>query len=527
MIEFELVWSGKTRLLKLEDGNHKVGRAHDNAIQVADARVSKYHALVRVAGNRYFVADLGSTNGTEVDGRPVGREEIEVPTNATVKFAGVSFRRSGNAATTTLDFSLQEDWSSRVSYNVAEGYSDAARARIIDLSSDLFELLSSNAVAGELEETACKFVAECCKADRVVLLQDEGEATQLKVSGRWTESGDREAPLRLSSTLVGEVRERRNSVLVANPLDDPKFVGHQSIVDLNLRSAMAAPLFDNQRVRGILYVDTANPLVRYTEDDLQVLTATANAVAVKLRNLSLEGEMATAARIQQNMLPKVLSPPTGYEIDAHQVMCHSVGGDLYAVLPRPSGKLFFSVGDVAGKGMPAALAMSAATILIRSLVEIGGNVGEIASHLHRQLFQSLAAEQFVTLFLGELDPETGHLSYVNAGHEPPLLLRADGTIESLNTSGYPIALIEATEYQVDETWLKRGDLLLLMSDGIPEATVDGEVFLGEDAVRNIVQTHARESLPDIRGHILTSVEQFLHGQATSDDVTLLLLRRAA
>jgi len=527
MIEFELVWSGKTRLLKLEDGSHKVGRAHDNAIQVADARVSKYHAVVRVAGNRYFVADLGSTNGTEIDGRPVGKDEIEVLPNATVKFAGVSFRRSGNTATTTLDFSLQEDWSSRVSYNVAEGYSDAARARIIDLSSDLFELLASNAESGELEETACKFVAECCKADRVVLLQDEGEATPLKVSGRWTESGDREVPLRLSSTLVGEVRERRNSVLVANPLDDPKFIGHQSIVDLNLRSAMAAPLFDNLRVRGILYVDTANPLVRYTEDDLQVLTATANAVAVKLRNLTLERELATAARIQQNMLPKVFAPPSGYDIDAHQVMCHSVGGDLYAVLPRPNGRLFFSVGDVAGKGMPAALAMSAATILIRSLVEIGGNVDEIARHLHRQLYQSLAAEQFVTLFLGELDPETGHMSYVNAGHEPPLLLRADGTIETLNTSGFPIALLETSEYSVDETWLQRGDLLLLMSDGIPEATVDGESFLGEEAIREIMLAHVGDALPEIRGHIITKVEQFLHGEATSDDVTLLMLRRAA
>ena len=489
--------------------------------------MSKYHAAIRVAGTRFFVSDMGSTNGTEIDGRPVGRDEVEVPPNATVKFAGVSFRKSGNAATTTLDFSLQDDWSSRVSYNVAEGYSDAARARIIDFSSDLFELLASNAGAGELEETACKFVAECCKADRVVLLQDDGEATPLKISGRWTESGDREAPLRLSSTLVGEVRERRNSVLVANPLDDPKFIGHQSIVDLNLRSAMAAPLFDNLRVRGILYVDTANPLVRYTEDDLQVLTATANAVAVKLRNLSLERELRTAARIQQTMLPKVLEPPPGYEIDAHQLMCHSVGGDLYAVLPRPNGKLFFSVGDVAGKGMPAALAMAAATTLIRLLAEVGGNVEDIARHLHHQLFQSLAAEQFVTLFLGELDPATGHLSYVNAGHEPPLLLRAGGSMETLNTSGFPIALLEKFEFQVDEATLSRGDLLLLMSDGIPEATVDGESFLGEDAVRQIVIAHATDTLPEIRTQILNSVEQFLHGEATSDDVTLLLLRRAA
>lgn len=526
-MELDLLWGGKTQSLSLADGTHSVGRAHDNAIQIADARVSKYHAVVRIEGDRIFVSDLGSTNGTEIDGRPVGKTEVEVPRDASLRFAGTSLRRAGTAVTTTLDFPLQEEWSSRLSYNPAEGYSETARDRILSISSDLFEILASNAGSDEVEEAACRFVAECCGADRVVLLHDDGEGTSLKVGGRWTRTGDKDAPLRLSSTIVGEVRERRIAVLVSNPLDDPKFTGHQSIVDLNLRSAMAAPLFDNHRVRGILYVDTANPSAQYSEEDLQVLTATANAVAVKLRNLTLERELRTAARIQKAMLPQTMTPPPGYEVDAHQVMCQSVGGDLYTFLVRPDGSLFFAVGDVAGKGMPAALAMAATTTLIKLLAEIGGGVDDVARHLHKQLFQSLPAEQFITLFLGLLEPATGRLRYVNAGHEPPLLLRSLGKVESLETTGFPIALIEHCEFGVSERAIESGDLLMLMSDGIPEATADGEHFLGFEPVQDIVIAHARESLPVIRDEILKKVESFLHGGTSSDDVTLMLLRRSA
>jgi serine phosphatase RsbU (regulator of sigma subunit) len=359
----------------------------------------------------------------------------------------------------------------------------------------------------------------------VVLLQDDGEGTPLKIGGRWTVSEDKDAPLRLSSTIVGEVRERRIAVLVSNPLDDPKFLGHQSIVDLNLRSAMAAPLFDNHRVRGILYVDTANPTVQYSAEDLQVLTATANAVAVKLRNLTLERELSTAARIQKAMLPHTMTPPPGYEVDAHQLMCRSVGGDLYTFMLRPNGDLFFAVGDVAGKGMPAALAMAAATTLIKLLAEVGGDVDDVARHLHKQLFQSLPAEQFLTLFLGLLEPSTGRLRYFNAGHEPPLLLRANGEVEFLDTNGFPIALIEHMEFTPADRMFEVGDLLMLLSDGIPEATADGEHFLGFEPIRDLVVRHGKDPLPEVRDKILGEVDRFLHGEAPSDDVTLMLLRR--
>ncbi|MEJ2722057.1 MAG: SpoIIE family protein phosphatase, partial [bacterium] len=326
--------------------------------------------------------------------------------------------------------------------------------------------------------------------------------------------------------IVGQVIRQRDSVLVANPREDPDYGLQQSIMRLSIRSAMAAPLFDNERVRGLLYVDTADPGVRYGQADLEVLAATANAVAVKLRNLSLESELQVAAKIQKLMLPRTLDVPPGYEIDAHQVMCRSVGGDLYHCLRRPDGSLVFALGDVSGKGTPAALAMSAATVSIGLLSEIGGDLCDLTKRLHNQLYRSFSVEQFITLFLGELDGETGRLQYVNAGQEPPLLVRKDGSVEKLAATGMPVGLIEDLTFNSGETTLEPGDLLMIVSDGIPEATTNGERFFGMEPVHKILDAKRNDPLPEIREGILTAVGAFLGDQPNSDDVTLLLLRRS-
>lgn len=524
MLEIEIAWGDKNHPYKLEDGEHTVGRAGDSAIQIPVARVSKSHAVVRVEGARLFVRDTGSTNGTEVDGKRIGMDEIEAGPGSLVSFAGTLLRRA-NAMPISRSFVSPAQVTTRLHYKAQDGYSPAARDRIIDMNSGIFELLASGKDSEAVGTAACKFVSQWVEADRVVLLEDRGEATHVEVRARWTREGDADAPLQLSSTIVGRVTSGRESVLVANPLEDPNFIDQHSILSLNLRSAMAAPLFDNQRVRGILYVDTASPEVQYGQDDLEVLTATANAVAVKLRNISFETEMRTAANIQRAMLPDSIDPPEGYELEPYQVMCHAVGGDLYQCLPRVNGKYLFALGDVSGKGMPAALAMGAGIVLIGMLAELEGELGDLAGTIHRQLFRSLATEQFITLFLAELDPETGGIHYINAGHEPPLIVRADGTIDSIEPTGLPMAMIEDVMLESGDAHLEPGDLLAVFSDGVPEATTDGERFLGMDVVREILVAGRDAPLEETRGKIVSAVDNYLAGEPNSDDVTLLLMRR--
>jgi sigma-B regulation protein RsbU (phosphoserine phosphatase) len=525
-MNLEITWEGEAHRFALDNGEHAVGRSSENAVQVAMARVSKRHALIKIDGDNIFVKDLGSRNGTELNGKPVGDTWVEVPPGALVSFAGALMRRATPVSTAAHQLLDDRQVSPSLRYNMSQGISRDAQSRLMDRSSQLFELLASSDDAMAIETAACRFVAESVPAERVVMLVDDGEATQVEVHARWTKGGNPDAPLHLSSTIVNSVLRERVSVLVANPLEDPRFGGQQSIMALSLRSAMAAPLFDNERVRGILYVDTTDPRVRYTQADLEVLTAAANAVAVKLRNLSLEEEIGTAARIQRSMLPDGVRVPQGYEVDAHQVMCRAVGGDLYYVGPRPNGTILVALGDVTGKGMPAALAMSAASVAIGLLADIDGDIKALAVRLHRQLFKSFAEEQFITLFIGELNPETGNLRYVNAGHEPPLVVRADGTLDMLDSTTLPMAMIEDIPLEISEMTLGRGDSVAIFSDGIPEATTNGERFLGLDGVKEALVTNRTESLAALRGRVVALVEGFLAGGRASDDVTLLMLRRS-
>jgi hypothetical protein len=525
MIDVELVFDEKSYPLELSDGEHTVGRASDNGVRIPSPRVSKYHAVLRIAGDQLFVKDLGSTNGTEVDGRRVGREDVEVVLGSVVSFGGALLRRGSPSPGLLSSFVRPDHVSTALRYNIRDGFSQAARDRIVAVNSQLFELLASSQRAEEIETAACRFVAQCVTADRVVLMTGVAGASAIEARARWVRQGDDEAPIHLSTTILNQVLRQRDSVLVANPLEDPNYTAQQSIVTLSLRSAMAAPLFDNERVRGILYVDTADPRVRYSQDDLEVLTATANAVAVKLRNISLEDEIKTAAQIQRSMLPAKIDAPPGYEIDAHLVMCRQVGGDLYHFLSRPSGRMLLVLGDVTGKGTPAALAMSAVTVALGLLAEIGGDLDVLAGLLHRQLFRSLSGDQFVTLFMGELDPATGIVRYVNAGHEPPILLRAGGEIVRLPSTGMPIAMLEEMTVECAEIGLGPGDLLAVFSDGVPEATTTGENFYGIDRLQDILVAGRNDDLPSIRRRVVSSIESYLQGETNSDDVTLVLLRR--
>lgn len=526
-----MVINGQLQPLSLDDGEYKVGRAVENRVTLPVPSVSKVHAVLRVSGSRLYVRDLGSTNGTDIDGQPVGKEEVEVPKHATLRFAGVPVWRRIKSEDSTATLSRDEEVSSSTIYRPEEGFTENARARIVEMLSSLFELVASEADAREIEGLACSFVARYVSADRVILLEDDGEGTELSVKQLWFASEgntDSSEKLRLSSSIVNQVLQERTSVLVANALNDPRFNAQQSIIHLELRAAMAAPLFDNQRVRGILYVDCSRPSVQYDAEDLQVLTATANAVAVKLRTLTLEKEIRTAARIQKNMLPVDLRVPEGWQLDCHLTMCREVGGDLYHCLPRPSGRMMFVLGDVAGKGIPASLAMSATMVLIRSLNDLGVSLEDMGSHLNTQLFESLAPEQFVTLFVGELDHETGRVRYFNAGHEPPRIHRAaSGTIESLDSTGRPIALLPMGTFGVDETQLEPGDTFAVFSDGIPEATRNGDEFFGLETVDQALVGHSTDPLASVREEILAGIEAYLGPEQASDDITLVLLRRAS
>jgi phosphoserine phosphatase RsbU/P len=302
-----------------------------------------------------------------------------------------------------------------------------------------------------------------------------------------------------------------------------------------VHSAMAVPLFDNHKVLGLVYVDSQDVGVAFTSQQLEVLTLFANMAAVKISNvrlleveqvrLRLAHELATAAQIQRRLLP--LPPKVeGWQVDAYLETCHEVGGDLYDYRFRPDGRLVFLVGDVSGKGMGAALLMSSFLASARVLYESCADAGELATRLGAIVHANGDPGSFVTGFLGCLDMDTGTLHYVNAGH-PSAVLLCGHDVREIQSNGVPFGILPDFTYRTLTTEIPPGQMLAVFSDGIPEAQRGSEFFTEERLHEALAEASAAPDLADVRCGVFARLDAFLGDSPHSDDITLLLIRRAA
>jgi serine phosphatase RsbU (regulator of sigma subunit) len=325
------------------------------------------------------------------------------------------------------------------------------------------------------------------------------------------------------------------SVVIGDAAEDPRFKAQQSIVAQSIRTAMAVPLWDTERVLGVLYADSVDPTMRFGREQLEVLTVLANMAAVKITNarlieaeqksLRIAHELATATRIQRTLLPEP-PPVAGWAIDARLETCHEVGGDLYDFHIRKDGSLVFLLGDVSGKGMGAALLMGSAMSSARTLYDVCDEPDEIIVRLNAVMHRSIEPGRFVTMFAGVLDPATGRLRYVNAGHNPPVLLQ-DGVCTRLEAGGIPVGVMDGMPYQSGEATIAPGGLLCLFTDGIPEADRGDEMYEEERLLECLGAAKGSGSLDALGRRVLESVDTFMAGARRTDDITLLLLRRDA
>jgi serine phosphatase RsbU (regulator of sigma subunit) len=340
----------------------------------------------------------------------------------------------------------------------------------------------------------------------------------------------------LSRTLVATVLRDRESLLLNDLCRDPRFGDQQSIIRQSVCSALVAPLFDNTRVIGMLYADTADPRVHYDRDQLRAFTLLANLIAVQITTARLleaererermAQEVAAATEVQRNLLPARLPALPGYEFAARQIPCCEVAGDLYDAIGLPDGRIALAVGDVSGKGLGAALLMAGTIAGLRILLQEQPRLAECVERLHRQILQASEATRFVTLFLGLLDPATGRLEYVNAGHNPPWLLVPDGAPETLAATGLPLGLIPGATYAAASTVVPPGGILCVYSDGISEAAAGDELY-GDERLLASLRRRATEAAADQLEGILTDLRAFLGSARADDDMTLLLVRRLA
>jgi sigma-B regulation protein RsbU (phosphoserine phosphatase) len=278
-----------------------------------------------------------------------------------------------------------------------------------------------------------------------------------------------------------------------------------------------------------IFIPVPVPMIRFEEGTTWVLIAF---VAVNLilmlelaDRLSLKNDLEIAREIQQAMLPRAPYVATGVEAFGLTRPANTVGGDFYDILPLEDGRVAIAVGDVAGKGSPAALLMALLLAILRTLVDERLGLAALMTRLNAQVIRHAPRSRFVTLLYGVYDPSTGLLTYVNAGHLPPVVRRADGAIERLTEGGIALGMFDYSEYQTGQVFLQPGDRVVLYSDGVTEAeNPTGTPF--EDAGLEAVLAAHPDADPDaLCGAIVSAVERYAADRRLADDVTLLVLQR--
>jgi serine phosphatase RsbU (regulator of sigma subunit) len=525
------------RVWKIEAPLTRIGRSSTCEVHIADASVSRRHAEIVRRDDRFFIHDLGSRNGTRVNGTEV-RVPVEIGPGDCVEVGDHGLRVTAEEPDQPV--LVPEGERIDTSMQLRADHLVEAHARDERGAPPLVAWLVA---AGQLlvmprpiQETCDEIlgvVARAVPATRhVLMLRDETSGELRQVAARHL-GGRPDRPLALSRSIVGRVLEECTSVLTADALQDPRFSTQESVVRQVVHSAMAVPLFDNRKVLGLVYVDSQDPGVSFTPQQLEVVTLLANMAAVKISNtrllvaeqaqLRLAHELATAAGIQRGMLA---SAPcvAGWQVEACLETCHEVGGDLYDCRITGGDRLVFQVGDVTGKGMGAALLMSSFLASSRVLYESCDDPGALATRLSAIVSENGDPGRFVTGFLGCIDLRTGTLHYVNAGHPSALLLHG-GAIRPLESNGVPFGVLPGFTYETLTAEIPPGALLAIFSDGIPEAQCGLEMFEDARLCEILLEAVATPDLADVRRAVLARLDAFLGDAPRSDDVTLLLIRR--
>ena len=275
---------------------------------------------------------------------------------------------------------------------------------------------------------------------------------------------------------------------------------------------------------------------RMTFEEETLLSLIAQQVGIGVQNAALheeqmatrllEEEVATARKIQQQLLPPEPPAIPGWEVCASNSPSRHVGGDYHDFLPLPRGDMGIAIGDVSGKGVPAALLMSNLQAALRVRAHGDQPTEEVVEEMNRQICQNTGLESFISFFLGELEPHGGRLSFTNAGHNAPVVVRNGGDIETLEAGGLLLGVFPEASYERGSVGLEPGDFVAFYTDGVTEAmNPQGELYSEERFVETLLRFRGR-SAGEIHDGVLAEIAAFQQGSAPDDDLTLILLRRA-
>ncbi len=392
----------------------------------------------------------------------------------------------------------------------------------------------------QLDEVLDRVIDEVIKAVNaergfVMLREEDGRLTFRTARGM--DQSTIEAPrFEVSRSVVESVANGGQSVLTNDAMRDSRFSGRESVMMLGLRSILCAPLRVQDKIIGAIYVDNRLQAGIFTHEDLDLLSAIASSAAIAIENARLyqvavekgrmDRELEMARRVQSSLIPDQTPILPGWEFSASWQPAHEVAGDYYDFAPCAEAKTGLVIADVTDKGMPAALFMALTRSAIRANVCSAASPADGIAGANRLICAESTRGLFVTLFFGLLNPDSGEVAYVNAGHNPPLLYQADkDEITLLKATGMPLGIDAAAVFNQRSVVMQPGDFLVLYTDGITEAFDEHGAEFGMDRMQRVVYDLRNAPVAEMQARLLQTVNDFIDSTAPSDDITIMIVKR--
>jgi phosphoserine phosphatase RsbU/P len=538
---------GKSVTFPLDRDRISLGRSSANELCYPDdSGLSRQHLAITRDGAHWFVEDLGSKNGTLRNGQRIDRKLPFNPGDrVTAGHLMIEFAEHAPDMSHTVVFVDHGDSFSKSSTTVVQSLDavigpptgDLNRTQVMQGSPQMHALIrAGRELAGhrpleELFQVILDLSVDAVCAGRGVLMTlESGGALQVRAN--------RGEGFEISKTVRDRVLSEKASLLVRDAQMDQALRDHMSIVEQKVRSMLAVPLQTNDRVIGLIYVDSPHMIREFSREDLSLLTVMANVAAIRIEHARLNEieeaeramakEMQQAALIQNGLLPSKAPDVAGMDIAGRTVACHTVGGDYYDFLQFPDGRVAMLVGDVAGKGMPASLLMSSLQARVQVLFEEPDDLANKVARLNRITCGNCPENRFITFFMTVANPVTGELVFTNAGHNPPVLVRAaakDNKFELLKGGGLILGILPMAKYEEALITLESGDVLVLFSDGVTEAADPSDDDFGEERLAALVASMRDRPAGEIVDAIHTAVTEFTQGLPQADDITVVVARR--
>jgi serine phosphatase RsbU (regulator of sigma subunit) len=529
-----------TRTYPLRPRVTLIGREPTCDIMVSQSQISGRHALILDLGGSYFIEDLRSLNGTFVNGKRIdGRtalapgDRVEIP-GLSVTFHEVQDPAEASAVLLAPPATPASTLHPAVVSSLAIGARprpevapEAKLRAMMEIADTLGNTLALEKVLPRILES---LFAIFPKATRGFILLRDPVSGQLVPKAVHTHGEPGVAPPALSLTVIDHAVATGKAILTVDAGRDERFNASESIRHLKLHSIMCVPMVSRTgNVVGVIQIDTKDSTGVFTQEDLDVLLSASiqAARAIELARLHEElRDLEAANRIQHSFLPEGHPRIAGLQFFDHYSPAQQVGGDYFDYIPLPGNRLAIALGDVAGKGIAAALLMARLSAAARFCLATTPSVPEAVAKLNHDLTRTFGDDRFATFLVGVMDLDQFTLTLVNAGHLPPLRYRPGGPCPECvggDVAGLPLSGLKET-YESVTLALEPGDCLIFYTDGVTEArNPGGELYCLDRLCRAVQKTGGDAS--QLGSAILADVRQFAAGRPLGDDLTLVCFGR--